>query len=146
ALSVVGLAVLSAMIASFVALAYFYRVMAARETEHTAQTPPHLVDAVNYLRNLPGKAVLVLPTMYADFVAYNAGKPVVWGGHSGDLRKFEEFFPVIRKPFRYFLQQYEVDYVLLDLAYTTPSELQADDALVPLRSFGCIAVYETAGA
>ena len=145
AVSLVGLAVLCAMLASFAALAYFYRVMASRETEHTAQTPPDLVGAADYLRELPGKAVLVLPTMYADFVAYNAGKPVVWGGHSGDLKKFEEFFPVIRKPLNYFIHQYEVDYVLLDLAYTKPSELQADHALIPLRSFGCMAIYETVG-
>ena len=144
AVSLVGLAVLCAMIASFAALAYFYRVMASRDTEHTAQTPHDLVEAADYLRELPGKAVLVLPTMYADFVAYKAAKPVVWGGHSGDLKKFEEFFPVIRKPLNYFIHQYEVDYVLLDLAYTKPSDLQADHALIPLRSFGCMAIYETA--
>src|SRR5205814_1331389 len=65
ALSVVGLALFIAVIASFAALAYFYRVMARRETEHTAQTPPDLANAASYLHSLPGRNVLVLPAMYA---------------------------------------------------------------------------------
>ena len=44
------------------------------------------------MRRLSGERVLVIPSMYADFIAYNAPKAVVWGGHSGDLTKFEEFF------------------------------------------------------
>jgi hypothetical protein len=133
--------VLVCLVASFGALAYFYRVMAQRETEHTAQTPPDLADAATYLDTLPGKAVLVLPTMYADFVAFAAQKAVVWGGHSGDLRKLEEFFPVIRRPLEYFFQRYQVDYVLLDLAYTTPRALRLEDRIEQLAAFGPITVY-----
>ena len=79
AISAVGLALVVSVIASFAALAYFYRVMAGRETEHTAQTPPDLAEAAAYLRSLPGQRVLVLPTMYADFIAYSARKAVVPG-------------------------------------------------------------------
>src|SRR6266849_4181003 len=57
------LAMLISVIASFAALAYFYRLMARRETEHTAQTPPDLAEAATFLRTLPGERVLVLPTM-----------------------------------------------------------------------------------
>ena len=144
ALSPVGLALLISVIASFAALAYFYRVMARRETEHTAQTPPDLAEAASYLRRLPGKRVLVLPSMYADFVAYNAEKAVVWGGHSGDLSRFEEFFPVMRKPLAYFVEQYAVDYVVLDQAYVRPERLGIDASLAPLDRFGPIVVYEFA--
>ena len=140
-LSVGRAAVLVCLLASFAALAYFYRVMARRETEHTAHTPPDLAEAAAYLKSLPGRAVLVLPTMYADFVAYAADKAVVWGGHSGDLRKLEEFFPVIRKPLGYFFATYGVEYVLLDLAYTTPGEVHLEDNVEPLAAFGPIAVY-----
>jgi hypothetical protein len=142
ALSAVGLALVISVIASFAALAYFYRVMARRETEHTAQTPPDLADAASYLRRLPGHRVLVLPSMYADFVAFNADKAVVWGGHSGDLSKFEEFFPVLRKPLAYFVERYAVDYVVLDQAYVQPSRLGIDATTVPLDHFGPIVVYE----
>jgi hypothetical protein len=141
AVSVVGLALLASLIASFGALAYFYRVMARRQTEHTAQTPPDLMQAAEYLKGLPGHNVLVLPSMYADYVAYNADKAVVWGGHSGDLRKFEEFYPVLRQPLTYFFERYMVDYLLLDLAYTSPERLGLDDETEPLAHFGPITVY-----
>jgi hypothetical protein len=130
------------VIGSFTALAYFYRMMARRETEHTAQTPPDLAEAAVYLRRLPGKNVLVLPTMYADFVAYASGKGVVWGGHSGDLRRFEEFSPVLRKPLEYFFTQYQVDYVMLDFVYTTPRELRIEDGVMLLEQFGSTGVYQ----
>jgi hypothetical protein len=142
AFSFVGLAVLLAFIASFGALAYFYRVMNRRTTEHTAQTPPDLAEAATYLRGLPGLNVLVLPSMYADFVAYSAQKSVLWGGHSGDLRKFEEFFPVVRKPIDHFVERYHIDYLLVDLAYTTPDLLGLDASTNTLASFGSIVVYE----
>jgi hypothetical protein len=144
AISAVGLALLISVIASFAALAYFYRLMAQRETEHTAQTPPDLAEAATFVRTLPGEHVLVLPTMYADFVAYGADKAVVWGGHSGDLRKFEEFFPVIRRPIDYFVERYAVDYVVLDEAYVLPQRLGIESSIAPLGRFGTIAVYEFA--
>lgn len=134
-------AVLVCVLASIAALAYFYRVIARRETEHTAQTPPDLAEAASYLRRLPGRNVLVLPTMYADFIAYAADKAVVWGGHSGDLRKFEEFSPVIRRPLEYFVDTYDVDYLLLDETYVGLERLQVEQRVKPLNSFGSIGVY-----
>jgi hypothetical protein len=142
AISAVGLALVISLIASFAALAYFYRLMATRETEHTAQTPPDLADAATFLRTLPGDHALVLPTMYADFVAYGADKAVVWGGHSGDLRKFEEFFPVLRRPIDYFVRQYAVDYVVLDETYVLPERLGIESSVAALKRFGSIVVYE----
>jgi hypothetical protein len=80
--------------------------------------------------------------MYADFVAYTSGKAVVWGGHSGDLTRLEEFYPVIRRPISYFLEQYHVEYVLLDLAYVAPTVLGAEHLVTPLRQFDTIGLYE----
>jgi hypothetical protein len=142
AISWVGLALVIAMIASFAALAYFYRVMAGRRTEHTAQTPPDLAEAAAYLRALPGPRALVLPSMYADFVAYAARKAVVWGGHSGNLEKFEEFYPVLRKPIDYFVERYSVDYLVLDTAYVEPERLGIAAGTTQLQRFGPIRVYE----
>jgi hypothetical protein len=142
AISWVGLALVIAMIASFAALAYFYRVMAGRQTEHTAQTPPDLAEAAAYLRTLPGPRALVLPSMYADFVAYAARKAVVWGGHSGNLDRFEEFYPVLRKPIDYFVTRYAVDYLVLDAAYVEPERLGMVSSINQLERFGPISVYE----
>src|SRR5207244_5184801 len=135
AFSIAGLALVFSLIASFAALAYFYRVMARRETEHTAQTPPDLAEAAAYLRRLPGERVLVLPSMYADFVAFNANKAVVWGGHSGNLSKFEEFFPVLRKPLGYFVERYSVDYLVLDHAYVKADRLGIQSDVTELDAF-----------
>ncbi len=141
AFSLLGATLLVSLLASFAALAYFYRVMARRQTEHTSQTPPDLANAAEYLRGLQGRNVLVLPTMYADFVAFAADKAVVWGGHSGDLTRFEEFAPVIRRPLEYFFERYEVDYLLLDLAYTDPRRLRIEERIESLRDFGSIGVF-----
>jgi len=132
---------LISFIASFGALAYFFRVMDMRRTEQTAQTPPDLARATEYLREQPEGSVLVLPNMFADFVMYNSGKPVVWGGHSGNLARLEEFFPVIRRPLSYFFERYRVVYVVLDQNYATPDRLQMGDATDLLEQFGSIGVY-----
>jgi hypothetical protein len=142
AVSIVGLTLMISVIASFAAIAYFYRVMSRRQTEHTAQTPPDLAEAAQYLSQLPGERVLVLPSMYADFVAFNAHKAVVWGGHSGNLTKFEEFYPVLRKPLEYFVETYAVDYLILDQAYVEPERLGLDSSIAPLDRFGPFRVYE----
>jgi hypothetical protein len=80
--------------------------------------------------------------MYADFVAYNADKAVVWGGHSGNLNKFEEFYPVLRKPLDYFVDKYAVDYVVIDRVYVQPERLGIDGSMRSLDRFGPFLVYE----
>jgi hypothetical protein len=116
--------------------------MDARQTELTAQTPPDLARAAEYLSSLPPGGVLVLPNMYADFVTYNSGKPVLWGGHSGNLSRLEEFFPVIRRPLDHFFERYRLKYTLLDLVYTTPERLKIDVRTELLEQFGSIAVFQ----
>ena len=80
--------------------------------------------------------------MYADYIAYDANKSVVWGGHSGNLDKFEEFFPVLRQPIEYFFDRYQVDYLVLDLQYTTPDRLGISERVSTIREFGSIVVYQ----
>ena len=73
------------------------RLPASSDAATTAQTPPDLARATEYLREQPEGSVLVLPNMFADFVMYNSGKPVVWGGHSGNLARLEEWASAQRK-------------------------------------------------
>ena len=142
AVSFVGLAVLMSLIASFAALAYFHRYMATGRSEHTSQTPPDLAEAAEYLRSLPGRHALVLPTMHAAYVAYASGKGVVRGRHSGNLRKLEEFFPVMRPRLAYFVDSYAVDYIVLDEGYVRPERLGIDSSIAQRERFGSIVVYE----
>ncbi|MBV9119494.1 MAG: hypothetical protein JOZ39_02210, partial [Chloroflexi bacterium] len=138
-LSTVGLAI--SVVASFAAIAYFYRYIALRRTEHTATTPPELMQAADYLRTLGGTRVLVFPVMYADYVSYAGRKAVVWGGHSGNLARLHEFFPVLRKPVAYFFDRYAVDYLVLDRQYALPERLQVSGCTSLLAEFGHIGVY-----
>jgi len=80
--------------------------------------------------------------MYADFISYNARKAVVWGGHSGDLTKFEEFYPVLRKPLGYFVDRYGLDYLILDHAYVSPDRLGITESVTMLERHGSIGLYE----
>lgn len=49
-----------------------------------------------------------------------------------------------RKPLAYFVERYNVDYLVLDLAYVSPKALGIETSIVALRTFGAIAVYEFA--
>lgn len=137
----VGLAVVASLALSLAAILFFYRYMARRVTEHTATAPPGLAHAVRYLAGLPGDGVLCLPYMYADYTCYHSGKRTLWGGHCGDLSRFEYLSPVIIRPLPELLREYGVHYVLLDKLYTTPEEIGLDHALEPLSSWDSFVLY-----
>jgi glycosyltransferase involved in cell wall biosynthesis len=56
-------------------------------------------------------------------VCYRSGQPVVWGGHSGDLARFEWITPVIRRPLPEMFEELGVRYLLLDHRYACPEDL-----------------------
>jgi hypothetical protein len=105
------------------AIWFFYAYVRGRETEQTASTPPELAQAAQALRTEPPGGVFVLPYMYADYVGYHSGKPVLWGGHCGDLARFEAITPVIARPLPEIFGEYGVRYVLLDRSYLEPERL-----------------------
>jgi hypothetical protein len=136
-----GLVTLACLLLSISGIAYFYRYMARRTTEQTASAPPGLVRAVEYLATLPGDGVLCLPTMYADYTCYNAGKKILWGGHCGDLTRFEALAPVISRPVPDLLREYDIHYVLLDQQYAQPADIGLSDVLDPLGAWDTFALY-----
>jgi len=128
---------------SFAAIAVFYGYLRTRTSEHTSSTPPDLEATAADLAGASGEGVLCLPSMYADFVSFASRKKVLWGGHSGDLSKFEAVYPVIRRPLEDLIDEYRLDYVLLDLAYTDPEQLRLTARLRPISRHGTFALYET---
>jgi hypothetical protein len=118
----VGVATLLGLAVSVAAIAFFY-VYTRQASERTASVPEGLADAVRHLGGLPGDGVLCLPYMYADYVCYNSGKSVLWGGHCGDLRRLEALAPVICQPFPDLFARYGVRYVLLDSGYASAGEI-----------------------
>jgi len=128
---------------SFAAIAVFYGYLRTRTSEHTSSTPPDLEAAAADLGRAIGDGVLCLPPMYADYVTFTSRKKVLWGGHSGDLSKFEAVYPVIRRPLDELIDEYRLDYVLLDLAYTDPEQLRLAGHLRPISRHGTFALYAT---
>lgn len=138
----VGLAASAGLVLSIGAIGFFYRYTARRVTEHTSSSPVGLVAASHALKSLPDGGVLCLPYMYADYVCYNAGKPVLWGGHCGDLRAFEQIAPVIRVPLPKLFRKYGVKYVLLDTLYTCPEDIGLLGRLRPIGTWDTFELHE----
>ncbi|MBM3464917.1 MAG: hypothetical protein FJX76_22695 [Armatimonadetes bacterium] len=139
----IGTAFVVATAASVAAIALFYWYVWSRLTEHTTALPPDLVAVVRDLEAREDGGVLCLPTMYADFVCYQSGKSILWGGHSGDLTKYEALFPVVREPLEKLIERYGVRYVLLDEAYVTAADLKLEPMLRPLSRHGQFVLYST---
>jgi hypothetical protein len=123
-----GLATLACLALSLLAIGFFYLYTRSRLTELTASVPVELRAAAEVLRRLPGDGVLVLPYMYADYVAYSSGKKVLWGGHCGNLRPLERVTPVLREPLPELLASFGARYVLLDEAFAPVEDLALGDS------------------
>jgi hypothetical protein len=137
-----GLATLAALGLSLAAIGFFYRHVRRRATVQTVSTPPGLDQSVHELARLPGRGVFCLPYMYADYVCYHSGKRVLWGGHCGDLRRFEALAPVITRPLPELLESYDVRYLLLDRLYAGPAELGLETGLELLGRYAAFELYE----
>lgn len=137
-----GLVTLACLAASLGAIGFFWVYSRRQSTERTASVPPDLATAVDHLSHLRGDGVLVLPYMYADYVAYNAGKKVLWGGHSGNLRPFEAIAPVLQSPIADLLRAHDARYVLLDALFVRPEELEMDKCFEIAGAWHNFMLYE----
>ncbi len=131
-------------IASMAAVIFFVAYTRRRTTERTSSAPSELSRVTRTLSSLPKDGVLVLPYMYADFVCYHSGKKTLWGGHSGDLSRFEAIYPVVRRPFEDLIREYDLHYALLDLSYTDPRAIRLEHFLHEIERDGQIVLYEIA--
>jgi hypothetical protein len=144
--SPIGVATLVGLGFSLGAIWFYYAYVRGRETEQTVSTPPALTEAVAALAQLPEGGVFVTPYMYADHVAYNSGKPVLWGGHCGDLANFESVAPVITRPLGDLFRDHGVRYVLLDSLYVSPPALRLEELGASRRvRFGSFEIHELPG-
>lgn len=137
----IGTSIIAAAFMSVAGLAVFW-VHTRKRTEGTSYLPIGLAEMTRALGRQPHDGVLVLPTMYADYVTYHSGKSVLWGGHSGDLSRFEDLSPVVRRPFRELIQMYDLKYALLDLNYVEPSQIDLAPDLDELARASTFALFE----
>jgi hypothetical protein len=138
----VGIATIAGLIASVTAIAYFYAYIARQSTERTSSVPEGLAEATAALATRPRGGVLCLPYMYADYVCYNSRQPVLWGGHCGDLRRFEELAPVITRPLPSLLSEHAIRYLLVDRLYVSPVDLQLDGRVAARGRWASFELYE----
>jgi len=137
--------VTGAGVMSVAAIAFFVVHARRRRTELTSSAPPELARMAARAAALPEDGLLVLPSVYADYVCYHSGKRTLWGGHSGDLTRFEAFYPVIRRPLDELIAQYGLHYALFDLSYVTPGDVRLEGRLREIAREGSFALYETVG-
>lgn len=128
------------------AIWFFYAYVRGKQSEQTASTPPPLSEAVRALRGLPEGGVFVLPYMYADYVGYESGRPVLWGGHCGDLSRIEAIMPVIRRPLAELFREHGVRYLLIDRSYVDPALLRLELRSIHRAEFELLELERSAPA
>ena len=143
--SAAGLIVVLSFLLSVGAITVWYVYLRRRRSERTSSTPPDLAAIASDLQLQPGDRVLCLPSMYSDFLSYASGKKVLWGGHSGDLTRYEALAPVIRRSLGELIDEYQISYVVLDLAYTDPEEVRLSSRLDEVARRGNFVLYRTQG-
>lgn len=137
-----GAVSIASLLLSLGAIAFFWRYVRARPSEQTASVPPDLERAVERLRDLPEQgALFCLPYMYMDYVGYHSGRAVVWGGHCGDLRRFERVAPVLRYSLSELFHDFGARFLLIDTGYLDPSRLRLDADWPVAGSFGSFRLY-----
>jgi hypothetical protein len=67
---------------------------------------------------------------------------VLWGGHCGDLHRFEWIAPVIARPIPDLMREHGIRYALLDDRFTRPSEIGLAAFARPRGTWGGFALYE----
>jgi hypothetical protein len=138
----VGIVVLACIAASLTAILFFVLYVRRRPTEQTASLPDGLREAASALGTLPAGGAFVLPYMYADVVCYRSSKPVLWGGHCGDHRRFEWVAPVISRPLPDLFREFSVRYLLLDTRYVRVEELLLGGRARLVRETGGFELHE----
>lgn len=101
-----------------------------------------LEQAVHCLATQPLGGILCLPYIYSGYASYHAGKPVLWGGHCGDLSRWEALAPVIRRPIPELTKEYGVRYLLLETVYAAPGDVGLEGAVDLKGHWGGFALYE----
>jgi hypothetical protein len=141
----VGIATLIGLAGSIGAIGFFWLYSRRKATEDTASVPSGLSDAVRHLAALPGEGVFCLPYLYSDYTCYNSGKRVLWGGHCGDLRRFEALAPVISRPIPDLLREFGVEYVLIDTLYARAEDVGLGSVVSRLGRWGTFELYRAGG-
>lgn len=137
-----GLATLAALGASLVSVIFFLVYMRGKKNELTAHVPPGLRALATRLASLPQGGVVCLPGGYSDYITYKTGRPVLWGGHSGSLEKFELVSPVWRERVEDAARRLGVRYLIVERSWVDPAALALDSRCAPIANEGGFDLYD----
>jgi hypothetical protein len=76
-----------------------------------------------YLKCVKRARVMCLPTNLADAFVYETRSDVLWGTHHEGFGNVEPFFPVLRHPVSFFVDRYQLNFILIDVSYVKPEEV-----------------------
>ena len=137
-----GLATLAALGASLVSVIFFLVYMRGKKNELTAHVPPGLRALATRLASLPPGGVVCLPGGYSDYITYKTGRPVLWGGHSGSLGKFDLVSPVWRERVEDAARRLGVRYLIVERSWVDPAALALDSRCAPIANEGGFDLYD----
>lgn len=79
--------------------------------------------------------IACLSTNLADSLVYHCRRHVLWGTHHDCFNsRVVDFFPVLRKPLKWFKEKYGIRYILVDTSYVKPQDLELGEKLIAWRS------------
>ena len=70
-----------------------------------------------FLQNLPKSNIAIFPLQTAEAIAYKTKHAVLWGAHGSGFEPLNGFYPVLTKPLDYFLEKYNIKWVIWDSSY-----------------------------
>jgi hypothetical protein len=92
--------------------------------------------AAAWLRDSKARRILCLPITKCDPVAFLTDKQVLMGAHSSGYDALTAFFPVLQKPVEFFVEHYDIDYLLIDTRYVDLGDLKLPPSYSTVVSFG----------
>jgi len=71
----------------------------------------------------------------ADSLVYHCRRRVLWGTHHDSFNtKVVDFYPVLRKPLKWFEEKYGIKYVLIDTDYVKPQDVELEEKQIAWKS------------
>jgi len=137
--------VLVALILLFSVGRWFLTLSELSRTNHTPSIlneEPALEKMFEYIKKNPEVDYIACFSVdLADSLVYNCRRHVLWGTHHNCMNsKVVDFFPVLRKPLKWFKEQYGIKYILVDTAYVRPQDLELEKNSI-VKQFGQYVLY-----
>ncbi len=105
-----------------------------------------LMRMFEYIKDNPGvDYIACFSVSLADSLVYYCRRHVLWGTHHNSFNsKVVDFYPVLRKPLKWFNEKYGIKYVLVDTSYIKPEDIELGEKLI-VQTSGKYVLYRLDG-